>query len=378
MNNIQKTLRCTIWRSGTSKGIYLLENDIPPAGPQRDALLLRLFGSPDKRQIDGLGGADPLTSKVAIIGPASVDNADIDYTYGMVSIENPVVLWRGNCGNISAAVAPFAIDNGLIKVQEPVTNVRIHNVNTDTIIIAEVPIVERKPAQYGEYTIDGVPGTGAKISLDYSQTAGGVTGKILPTGNCKDVLQISGLGNIEVSIVDVANPEVFVRAADVGMSGLELPDDMTPSLNKKLEKIRGSVAALLHLASCPEKAYLESANIPHLVIVSPPADYISSNNIQIKKEQISLVCRAMFMQKMHKTYPGTGSVCTAVASCIKGSIVNEVAVLDNIQGIVSIGHPLGIFDVEVSVSIDGKSAVKVERVVIGRTARKLMEGYAYL
>lgn len=183
-------VRCAILRGGTSKGIFLHENDLPRDRVLRDRMILAIFGSPDVRQIDGLGGADPLTSKLAIIGPSSRPDADVDYTFGQVSIKEPLIDYSGNCGNISAAVGPFAIDEGLVRAQEPVTYVRIHNTNTGKIIVAEVPVQNGKAKVTGDYQIDGVPGTGAKIMLDFAGTAGAATGRLLPTGRPIDVLDV--------------------------------------------------------------------------------------------------------------------------------------------------------------------------------------------
>jgi 2-methylaconitate cis-trans-isomerase PrpF len=185
-------LRCVIMRGGTSKAVFLRENDLPKDKALRDKIILSVFGSPDVRQIDGLGGADVLTSKLAIIGPSSRSDADVDYLFAQVGIDKPVVDYKGNCGNISSAVGPFAIDEGLVRANEPMTTVRINQVNTNRLIVAEVPVIKGKAAVEGELAIDGVPGTGAPITLDFSDTAGSVTGKLLPTGNVKDKITVRG------------------------------------------------------------------------------------------------------------------------------------------------------------------------------------------
>jgi 2-methylaconitate cis-trans-isomerase PrpF len=212
IENEMKRIYTTIMRGGTSKGIFLKENDLPQDPALRDKAILSIFGSPDPRQIDGLGGAEILTSKLAIIGPPSRSDADVDFTFGQVEVNEPVIHYDGLCGNISSAVGPYAIEEGFVKAVEPVTKVRVHSKNTHQIFIAEVPVIDGKPEINGDYQLDGVPGTGAKIEIDMVGTVGSRTGKLLPTGNPIDKIKIDGFGEIEVTMVDVANPCIFVRA----------------------------------------------------------------------------------------------------------------------------------------------------------------------
>lgn len=214
---------CVIMRSGTSKGIYLLSNDLPEDPEPRDKVILSIFGSPDSRQIDGLGGADPLTSKLAIISVSDREDADIDYTFGQVEIKKPYVDYSSNCGNISAGVGPFAIQQGLVRAVEPVTTVRIYNTNTKKVFVAEVPVKNGKPQVKGGYKVDGVPGTGARIGINMAGTIGAKTGRLLPTGNAMDTLDIKGFGLLPVSMLDAGSPMVFVRAKDLGLKGTESP-----------------------------------------------------------------------------------------------------------------------------------------------------------
>jgi len=325
MHPDMETIRCSIVRGGTSKAIFFLDNDLPKNQNLRDKVILSAFGSPDVRQIDGLGGADPLTSKVAIIGPPTREDCDIDYTFGQVSFVDSFVDYKGNCGNISSAVGPFAIDAGLIKITEPITTVRIHLTNTDNLIIAEVPVKDGKAITEGNFSISGVPGTGAKITLDFSDTQGSVTGKLLPTGNTKDILNFGDSGNYEVSIVDAANPLVFITAESLGMVGTETPDEIEKniSLMKTIEMIRGRVAAMIGLVEKEEDAAKKSPYIPFFAIVSKPASYDCFNGNKVDKKDIDLVSRLLFMLKMHKTYPGTGTVCTGAAAKIPGTVVWE-------------------------------------------------------
>jgi len=373
-------IRCTILRGGTSKGIYLLENDLPESPELRDKVILAIFGSPDKRQIDGLGGADPLTSKVAIVGASKRPGIDFEYTFGQVDITNPKIFYKSLCGNISSGVPVFAINHGLVKAVSPVTTVKYYNTNTGKVLIAEVPVEDGKAAVEGDYSIAGVPGTGAKINLDFSQTKGALTGRLLPTGNVKDEIEVNGIGKIVVSIVDTATCQVFIRAEDVGLKGIEKPSDVdsNPELLARLEAIRCKGAAIAGLASSPEAAAIEAKNTPHLVMVSEAKDYVSHlSQKTITAKEVSFVARMMFMQIMHKTYAGTGSICTAVAAKIPGTIANEV--LKNVpeEDFVRIGHPAGIIKVEVKVE-QKEGEFIVERAAIGRTARQIMTGYVYI
>ena len=374
----QYRIRTAILRAGTSKGIFLMENDLSSDAQKRDQEVLAIFGSPDVRQIDGLGGADPLTSKVAIIGPATRPDADVDYTFGQVSMTKALVDYSGNCGNISAGVGPFAIDEGLVRVVEPVTTVRIHNTNTGKILVAEVPVKDGKSRAVGDYKIDGVPGTGAKIMLDFAGTAGAVTNKVLPTGNTIDVIDVPEVGKLEVSIVDVANPMVFVRAKDLGLTGIETPAEI--GANKKmlgiLEQIRGKAATMIGMAKNEDDALQNSPAFPMIAFVSEPHDYVDfTTGKTISASNVDLVSRLMFMQVMHKTYAGTGTTCTGAASKIPGTIVNEVS--RSKGSLVRIGHPAGVIEIEVEVESNGKT-LEVKRAAFGRTSRRIMDGYSYI
>jgi 2-methylaconitate cis-trans-isomerase PrpF len=373
-------IRCAILRGGTSKAMFLMENDLPRDVEARDKVILKVFGSPDVRQIDGLGGADPLTSKLAIIGPSSRPDADVDYTFGQVSINKPYVDYSGNCGNISSAVGPFAIDEGLVRCQEGITTVRIHNTNTGKLIIADVPTVDGKAAVLGDCVCDGVPGTGAMIMLDYSDTTGAVTNKLLPTGNPTDVLDIPGFGKIEASLVDVANPMVFVRAKDLGLTGIETPQQVNsnPELLKTLESIRGTAAVMMGMATDLKDALERVPAFPMIAFVSPPQDYTDfTTGNPVKAEDVDLVSRLMFMQVIHKTYAGTGTVCTGSAAVIPGTVVYEQIDRPREKSLLRIGHPAGVIDIEMASDItDGK--VAITRAAISRTARRIMDGSVYV
>jgi len=370
---------CVIMRGGTSKAVFLLDNDLPKDQTKRDKIILSIFGSPDSRQIDGLGGADPLTSKLAIIAPSARDDADIDYTFGQVDLHSAFVDYSTNCGNIYSAVGPFAIAQGLVKITEPVTTVRIFNTNTAKVYESDITIVDGKAAVIGDYVVDGVPGTGAKISLDFAGTVGSKTGKLLPTGNTKDLIDVEGFGKLNVSMVDAGSPMVFVLAEDLGLKGIESPKeiDSNPKMLELLEKIRCIAAEKMGIANRNEAREKVRA-VPMVAFVSPPQTYKSHiTGKDVKADEVDFVSRDMFMQIMHKTYSGTATVCTGCAAVIPGTLVNAVMRKNRQSQIVRIGHPGGVIEADMKAD-ETPSGIKITRAAIGRTARRIMEGYVYV
>ena len=378
---IQELIRCTIMRGGTSKGIFFHRNDLPQDKALRDKVIMRVFGAPDPREIDGIGGAELLTSKVAVIGPSTRPDCDVDYLFGQVSMVEPMIDWKSNCGNVSAAVGPFAIDEGLVEAVEPMTRVRIHQVNTGKVIIAEVPVKGKHAAVEGKHKIDGVPGTGAKIILDWADSAGSLTGKLLPTGKVTDTLKVEGEGDFEVSLVDAAIPTVFIRAEALGLKGGETPKEIdgNAKLLQRIEKIRSVAAQVMGLCKDWRKATHEVPYSPFFAICAPPMDYKDwTTGKKIPEKSVDLVVRLLFMQQMHKTYPVTGTTCTVVASMIPGTIANRLARPGVIKrGELRIGHPAGVITPEGKVVLENGGYV-VKRATVDRTARCLIRGYAYI
>jgi len=366
-------------RAGTSKGIFIKENDLPADPELRTKTILNIFGSPDVRQIDGLGGADVLTSKLAVVGPSSRSDADIDYTFGQVSLTAPFIDYNGNCGNISSGVGPFAIDEGFVKVESPITKVRIHLTNSDNILVAEVPVVDGRAAVDGDFVIDGCPGTGACIILDWADTAGAFTGKLLPTGNSKDSITVEGRA-YEVTLVDCATPVVFIRAESLGLSGTETPAEIEANskLMALIEKIRSHAAVMFGFVSDPEEATAKSPYSPFFSIVSSASSYETFDGKFIDEKDIDIVSRLLFMQRMHKTHPGTGTVCMGAAARIPGTIVNDVLKKEAHSRVqIKIGHPAGIIPVESAIEKRDKEIV-LTRAAIYRTARRIMDGVVYV
>lgn len=376
-----RSLRCAIFRGGTSKGIFFHEKDLPKEQKERERVILDVFGSPDKRQIDGLAGADVLTSKAAIVGPSSRPDADVEYTFGQVLIERPEISWHLNCGNLSAAVGPFAIDEGLVKAVEPFTVVRVHNTNLDQIIVVTVPVKNGKFDPVGDYKIDGVPGTGSKILLDYSKPAKGATSQLLPTGQVKEVLDVEGLGKVPVSIVGVGNLRVFALAKDIGLEGTEEIKDIMANkrILENVELVRGTAAQRLGLVKDPREASALSPTRPLSAFVFPPMDYVNHvSGGTIKAEDIDLRSIAFLAGRVHQAYPVGGTISTGAAAKTRGTVVHDVLSERGRQGeSVRIGHPSGIIEVKAKV-IEKDQGFRLEEASVFRTARRIMEGTVYL
>lgn len=376
--NKKNRIPCSIIRGGTSKGIYILENNLPAEQEKRDEILLKIMGSPDEKQINGLGGATSVTSKVAIVGVSKRPDADVDYTFAQVAVDMPIVSYKGNCGNISSGVAPFAIEQNLVKIKEPMTLVRIYNTNTDKIIIAEVDIKNGAVNYEGDFAIAGVQGTAAPIKLKFLNPAGTISSKLLPTENVIDILEVPEIGEIKISIVDAANPLVFVKAKDLGLIGTELPRDidMKENILAILEKVRGMAAVKLGIIQDYTKSAWKTPGIPKMTIVAEPTDYLNTIGETIKAEEIDLLSRMMSMQKTHPTYAMTGAMCTATAAVIPGSIVQQVIRKEMDPQSIQIGHPAGVLEVGVDYRIENNEII-IKDTFGYRTANLILEGNVF-
>ena len=372
-----KKLPVTILRGGTSKGVYILQSDLPEDQSAWEPILLRLMGSPDRKQIDGLGGSQSVTSKVAIIRKSARPDADVDYTFAQVSVDKPLVSYKGNCGNISSGVGPFAIEKGLVEAKDGETAVRIYNTNTNKIIEAVVKTPEGQVAYEGDFYIAGVPGTASPVKLKFVDPAGTLGKGLLPTGSAVDVLEVPGYGPVEVSIVDAANPLVFARAKDLGLSGRELPDELNADAEKLdlLEKVRGLAAVKLGLIEDYTRSAWDTPGIPKMTFVAEAEDYVNGDGKEIKKEQIDLLSRMMSMQKTHPSYAMTGAMCTAAAAVVPGSIVQQVLPANVDTQFIRIGHPGGILECGVDYRENGACPI-IDDTFGFRTANLLMEGTA--
>lgn len=376
MHEFEK-VRSSIIRGGTSKGIYIMKNELPSDEVTRDNVISAMFGGADARQIDGLGGANSLTSKVAIVSVSSRSDADIDYTFGQVDINTGRIDYNSNCGNILSGIGPYAIDEGLVNVFEPMTKVRIYNTNTNKISIAEVQVQHGRALSDGNYSIDGVPGTGSKIVLNFVDAAGSKTGILFPTGQRKDIFDIEGFSTIEVSIIDITAPVVFVHAQSIGLNGTELSHELSNHHSDLLEIIRGMAAERLGFVSHYKEATKETPSTPKVVVVSPSATYTTESGTIIKENSINLLGRAMSMQKLHKAFPVTGGLCTAAASQLKDTVVHDCfKETSNTEEIV-IGHPSGSMEFVIDIDDDGTDVI-LNKTAVARTSRRLMEGSVYV
>lgn len=372
-------LECCIFRGGTSKGIFIDEKNLPSDRNDWDKVLLSVMGSPDVRQIDGLGGATSTTSKVAIISKSDSEEYDVNYTFAQVSIDKSIVSYKGNCGNISSAVGPYAIEKGLVDVTDSTTVVRVYNTNTKKIIYSHVETPNGKVNYEGDFSIAGVPETSSIIKLAFKDPAGSMTGKLLPTGNAIDVLDIPDYKSIKVSLVDSSNPLVFIKAEDVGLTGAELPEqiDSSKELLTLLEKIRGVAAVKLGFITDYTKSAEETPGVPKLTIVSKSQDYNAVNGNLINSEDVDVMGRMMSMQLTHKTYALTGALCTATAAVINGSIVNQMVKEGFNPKNIRIGHPGGIIQTGVDFSLKTEGEMEIPWAYGYRTARILMDGTAF-
>jgi 4-oxalomesaconate tautomerase len=347
-------VRCMVMRGGTSKGLYFLADDLPAEEAARDDLLLRIMGSPDARQIDGVGGAHPLTSKVAVVGPGA-GGADVDYHFLQVVVDDAVVSDRQNCGNLLAGVGPFALERGLLDAPAgDATEIRIRMVNTGGVAVARVPLRDGRPRYDGTTAIAGVPGTAAAIRLDFEGVAGSSCGALLPTGRAVDKV-----GGLAVTLVDNGMPVVVLRASDLGVTGHEPCRELeaNQALRDTLERVRLAAGPLMRLGD------VAATTVPKLTIVAPPAN------------GGSLATRTFIPHRCHDAIGVLGAVSVATAALLPEGPAAEVAELDG-GDTVTVEHPTGTFEAAVDLTVvDG--APVVERAGIIRTARKLMDGTVF-
>lgn len=375
---MQKRIPAVLMRGGTSKGLFFHDNHLPADPDIRNKIILAVFGSPDpnRRQIDGVGGGASTTSKVAIISPSPSPDYDVVYNFGQVSIDRPIVDYKSNCGNISSAVGPFAVDEGLVAAQEPITRVRIHQLNTDKLITAEVPVKNGRFDEKGSYSIAGVPGIHSRITLRFSDPGGALTGKLFPTGNRQDSMVIHGYGTIRVTIIDAANPVVFVKAEEIGLSGTEIDEiDTGEAIKKTLEIIRCKAAVRIGLASSEEEATQQSQAVPKIALVTSPKSYSTTAGMTVDAQDMDIIGRIMSMGTLHRSYAVSGGISTAGAAMIPGTIVYDL-VSDHAREneTLRIGHPGGLIDIGAVIEMD-EAQCRYREAAIGRTARRIMEGH---
>ena len=362
----QLKIPAVFMRGGTSNAIVLHERDLPRERALWDEVFLAAIGSPDPygRQLDGMGGGISSLSKVCVVGPSSRADADIDYTFAQVQVKEAKVDYSGNCGNMSSAMGPFAVDEGLVKVSGNEALVRIHNTNTRKLILAHVPVRDGEAAVDGDFELAGVAGRGARIALDFIEPGGAGTGRLLPTGRPCDVI-----AGVEASCVDATNPLVFVRARDVGLTAAETPPavDANADVMARLEKIR--VEAAMRMGLPP------SASAPKIAFVAAPTDYVALDGLRHGAGEYDVLARAISMGNCHRAFPLTSAMCLAVAARIEGTVVHEASRPRGTRSNnIRLGHASGVLPLDAAVAIRDGSAW-AERVTVYRTARRLMEGF---
>jgi probable AcnD-accessory protein PrpF len=379
----QVKIPATYMRGGTSKGVFFSLTDLPEsaqlAGKSRDALLLRVIGSPDPyaKHTDGMGGATSSTSKAVILAKSERADHDVDYLFGQISIDKPKVDWSGNCGNLSAAVGAFAISNGLVDSSRIPHNgiavVRIWQANIEKTIVAHVPITDGQVQETGDFALDGVTFPAAEVQLEFLDPADG-EGSMFPTGNVVDELHVPGLGNLQVTMINAGIPSIFVKATDIGYVGTELQDainndDLALAM---FENIRAHGAVRMGLIGHIDEAVARQ-HTPKVAFVAPPAEYLSSSGKLIKATEIDLLVRALSMGKLHHAMMGTAAVAIGAAAAVPGTLVN-LAAGGNLSGAVTFGHPSGTLRVGAKASqVDGEWTVTAA--TMSRSARVLMEGW---
>jgi probable AcnD-accessory protein PrpF len=369
-------------RGGTSKGVFFVPDDLPSNLSERDEVLMRIVGSPDPygQQIDGMGAATSSTSKVVLVKKSDRPGCDVDYLFGAVAIGQPLVDWSGNCGNLTSAVGPFAIYRDLVDApRDGVAIVNIWQENIGKKIIAHVPMKDGEVQELGDFVLDGVTFPSAEIKLEFLDPGAGEGEDVamFPTGNPTDVLNISGVGEVEVTLINAGNPAIFMSASLMGLKGTELQQDINSNeeLLSRFEKIRAHCAVVMGLAECAEYATAMRQHTPKIAFLGEAASYTSSNGKEVRGEDIDILARILSMGKLHHAMTGTGAVAIAVASAIPGTIVSKL--LGGTKSEIRFGHPSGTLKVGAEAAQE-ETGWAVKKAVMSRSARRLMEGSVLL
>ena len=374
-------------RGGTSKGVFFHQADLPVDAQARDALLLRVIGSPDPygKQIDGMGGASSSTSKVVILARSTRPDCDVDYLFGQVAIDAPLIDWSGNCGNLTAAVGPFAIAEGLVAApRDGSAMVRIWQANIGKRIIAQVPMRDGQVVEEGDFELDGVTFPAAEVPIEFLEPGAeegddALGGGLFPTGNLTDVLDTAD-GPVLVTLLNAGIPTVFVEAASLGLTGTELQDrfNADAALLARCERLRARSAVAMGIARDESEATCLRLHTPKLILVAAPRAYTTSRGTAIEAGDIDLLTRGISMGKLHHAMMGTGAIALAVAANIAGTVVNRLLDGERLaaQGsVVRLGHPSGRLRVAASARRGDDGQWSIEKVTMSRSARRLMEGW---
>ena len=380
-----RKFRTVYMRGGTSKGCIFLKEDLPADPAEWDSIFLQAMGDPDPKQIDGLGGTVSSSNKIVIVWKSQDPDADIEYLVGQVIPGKSMVDYKSNCGNMTAAVPAYAVEEGLVEVTQPLTTVRLLNRNTDKYISVDVPIDPKTNsfAHEGDCSIAGVDGTAAELLVNFLNPAGSKTGRLLPTGNTLDELDIPGFGTIEATILDVSNPLVIVHAEDVGLKGTELPSvvDGDERASALLEQIRAAAAVRMGFAKDPQDAAINSPAVPKIAFFTKPEDYSSIDHKAISREEMDLCVRVISVFKCHKACPLTAAGAISVALHLDGSILQKtLGAFNPEKKEVRIGHPGGVMTMVPTVIRHGEdmNQMEISGVAVQRTARRIMDGTLYI
>jgi 2-methylaconitate cis-trans-isomerase PrpF len=374
----QRPIPAVFMRGGTSKAIMFHARDLPADRATWDDLFAAAMGSPDPfgRQLDGMGGGVSSLSKVCVLAPSARPDADIDYTFAQVQIREKRVDYKSNCGNMSSAVGPFAVDEGLVRASGDSATVRIFNTNTRKIIRATFPLDGEQARYDGDLVIPGVAGTGAPVRLDFVEPGGAVSGKLLPSRKVVDRLDVPGFGALDASLVDAANPAVFLRAADIGLAGTELPDQIeaNPTIMQLIDDIRVQGAVQMGLAGDIHAA--RTISMPFMAVVGPPADARTLTGETVRADDVDLTVRVVSSGQVHRALPVTISLCTAVAARITGTLAAE-ALSKTAGDTLRLGMPSGVLTVDADVACE--NGVWIARAgSFYRTARRLFDGRVWV
>lgn len=373
----QDFVRAVFMRGGSSKGVFFHAADLPADRAVLDPILLAVLGSPDPygRQINGMGGGISSLSKAVLIGPPTHPEADVDYTFAQVAVDRPEVDWSANCGNLSSAVGPFAVDEGLVRVEDgPEALVRIHQVNTRRIIHARFPVQGGRAVTQGDYAIAGVSGTGARVRLDFLNP-GGTRGRgLLPSGAALDIIEVEGAPPVRASLVDAASPAMFVPAEDLGLTGAETPDEIEarPGLMALLDRLRRAGGVRMGLAAVPDAVPLAA---PRIALLAPPVAARALDGNTIAAEAQDIAVRMLSMERVHRAVPMTGGLALGIACHVPGTVAALLARPGTLQAEeVRVAHPSGLVSVGAELRADADGAPHAESAVVFRTARRLMQG----
>jgi probable AcnD-accessory protein PrpF len=376
----QTAIPAVYMRGGTSKGVFFRAADLPSDPHLRDNVLLRVVGSPDPygQQIDGMGGATSSTSKVILVEPSSTPGCDVDYSFGQVSIDKPVIDWSGNCGNLTSAVGPFAIAQGMVKViEQGIAVVRLRHRELDARIVAHIPM-QNGVVEDGDYELDGVTFPAAEIVVEFLHPANEAAGgKLFPTGNSSDILDVPGIGSIEATMINAGNPAVFVFAEQLGLRGDEMQKDVNgnTALLAKLEAVRSLAAVRMGLAATVEEATAVRLHTPKIAFLSKPRGYTASSGKLVEEHAIDFNARIVSMGKLHHAMTGTGAIALATAAAIAGTVPQQV--LGTPKTRVTFGHPSGTMTAGAEVE-EQNGSWNILKAVMSRSARRLMEGNVFV